>query len=108
MEREFRKWFFHTIVASPVAGTDYYGEETLGDPVTIEGVRVVKEVRMARGPEGDDLISTVTVYVPGDKPAVANGSSVPLEDGSVHEVVRVEEQPDERPGDPHHRVLYLA
>jgi hypothetical protein len=68
----------HTITVEPLMGNGPSGP-VYGPPVTVRGL-LRQQIRLVRGPAGDEVTSTSTVYAPLDTVAPAK-SRVTLPDG---------------------------
>lgn len=92
----------HTITVSTMTGFDAYGDPAHSTSGTTYRARVKEEPKLIRDFIGEEVISTVTVWVAstgqipatslvtlpgGDQPALLSVSQVPDEDGIHHNVL---------------------
>ncbi len=91
-----------TVTYKPAASTDAYGEETFGDPVTIQ-CRVVTKRRFIRTVQGDEREVNTEITTGGFFDVSDNGMIVI--DGSEHKIQAVETFTDEE--GPHHQKVLL-
>lgn len=88
----------------PLTGRDTYGAPTYGAPTSF-ACRLVRENRLVRDAQGDEVVSTAHVWL-GGTPAVAPDDRVTLSDGTTPTIASVERFPDET-GDSHTKVYFL-
>lgn len=103
---EFDDMFSQEVTVEPFTGTDEYGNYAYGDSVSYQA-RVVGKTRVVRNSEGEESVSTHTVYLkstsaftPKDRITLPAGYSPqqPI-------IISVGTFPDE--SGLHHKVIYL-
>lgn len=97
------------VTIEPYTEADPFGAPGYGPPVEYPA-RVVGEMRMVRTPDGEEVVSSTKVTIPGppDGPeAVDPRSRITLPDGSQPPILAAPGYPDET-GTIDHHVLRLA
>jgi len=77
----------------PRTGLDEYSRPTYGAATAVR-CRVVGRPRMTRDVDGQEVVSTTTIYCDGN-PGISPVDRVTLPDGSQPVILRVESYPDE-------------
>jgi len=104
---EFLSCMPHTVTIEPFAGQDEYGDPAFGPLVSFQA-RVVGRVQLVRTLEGEEKVSTKTVYL-GAAPflSVRDKITLPIENVPVSPpILAVANFPDELGA--HHTVVFLG
>ena len=102
MESDLLELLIQTVTIEHVTGRDGYGKPTYGS-ATVYPARVVGKVRMVRGADGVERVSSATVYLNttdtlttdrvtlpgGAKPLILSLGTVPDDKGTHHQVLYV-------------------
>lgn len=92
----------HTITLERRTGLDEYGDPVFGSGITLR-CRVVGQERFTRAVDGQEVVSTTTVYVIGDN-GIKSVDRITLPDGTQPPILATRTFPDEF-GTHHQEVL---
>jgi hypothetical protein len=99
----FADMMVQTIQWERRTGTDEYGAPLYGASTTLT-CRVVDKERMTRNTAGQEMVSTVTIYILG-APGIEMEDRITLDDGRQPPIIAVRTFPDET--GPHHQEVLM-
>jgi hypothetical protein len=102
--QEFSDMMRDTITHQPCTGYDRYGKPTYGASTSYPA-RVVRDNKMARNPQGEEVVSTCQVRICGT-PAVTPADKITLSDGTVPVILSVSRPQDETGDDASTKVYF--
>ncbi|GMA22283.1 hypothetical protein GCM10025864_44480 [Luteimicrobium album] len=82
---ELDDFFVHTVTLTPKTGDSGYGP-TFGTPTDV-ACFVDDTVQLVRAPDGEQVVSSSTVYAPPGAPDGPPGSTITFPDGRVSTVI---------------------
>ena len=103
MEHDFLDFFQQEVTIKPWTGQNVYAEATYGPGVDYPA-RVQQKVKMIRNAQGQEVISTVQVYLDGTAPVTVKDLII-LPDDTQPLIQAVTSSPDET-GVIHHKVVW--
>lgn len=101
-EDDFVDLMNDTVTVEPWTGQDAYAKPSFGAAVQYKG-RVVSRIRMVRAFDGQEKVSSRTVWLAGDL-KVDPRDRLTLPDGTQPPILSVNAFPDET--GPHHRMVF--
>ncbi len=101
---DFKECFTVTVTHKPFLSQDGFSEPTYGSGVNFKA-RVVREHKLVRNKEGQEVVSTAQCWLQGN-PVISPADQITLEDATTPAIVMIEQLQDEI-GPSHTKVYFL-